>query len=87
MYSADIRNSSRVAESPRFSSTGFFALPTRFSREKFCMLRAPTWMASAYFSTRSTLSTSMASETTGRPVASRASARMRRPASPSPWNE
>ena len=51
-------------------------LPARFSSEKFCMLRAPIWMTSAYFSTRSTLSTSMASVTTGRPVASRASARM-----------
>ena len=47
MYSADSSNSSSVAARPRFSSTGFFAGPPRFSSEKFCMLRAPIWMQSA----------------------------------------
>src|SRR5271157_3237200 len=53
MYSAAIRNSSTVADRPRFSSTGLRAFPARFSSEKFCMLRAPIWITSAYFSTRS----------------------------------
>src|SRR6266849_3047950 len=35
MYSAAIKNSSSVADMPRFSSTGFFARPARFSSEKF----------------------------------------------------
>jgi hypothetical protein len=38
---------------PRFSSTGFFARPARFSSEKFCMLRAPIWITSAYSATSS----------------------------------
>ena len=35
-------SSSIVAAIPRFSSTGFFILPSSRSRLKFCMLRAPT---------------------------------------------
>ena len=38
---------------PRLSRTGFLARPARLSSEKFCMLRAPIWMTSAYCSTRS----------------------------------
>jgi len=41
----------------------FLARPARFSKEKFCMLRAPIWMTSAYSSTRSSDSLSIASVT------------------------
>ena len=51
MYSADSSSSSSVADMPRLSSTGFRARPAVFSSEKFCMLRAPIWMQSAYWST------------------------------------
>ena len=32
---------------PRLRITGLRVRPTRFSSEKFCMFRAPIWMASA----------------------------------------
>ena len=48
MYSADSSSSSSVADIPRFSSTGLRARPAILSSEKFCMLRAPIWMQSAY---------------------------------------
>ena len=70
---------------PRLSSTGFFARPARLSSEKFCMLRAPIWITSAYFSTRSRDSLSTASVTIPNPNSSRTLARIFRPASPSPW--
>ena len=66
------------------SITGLRARPASFSSEKFCMLRAPIWMQSAYSSTRSNVSTSMASVTTPSPVSSRASARYFSPSSPRP---
>src|ERR1019366_6420046 len=76
-YSAAIKNSSRVAERPRLSSTGLRNLPARLSREKFCMLRAPIWTTSAHSATSSRLSLSMASVTMRRPKRSRISALMR----------
>ena len=50
------------------------------------MLRAPTWITSATSASASALATSVSSVTTGRPVASRASARIASASSPSPWN-
>ena len=50
------------------------------------MLRAPIWITSAVSTTGSTSRGSISSVTSGRPVASRASARIRRPSRPSPWN-
>ena len=44
--------------------------PTAFSREKFCMLRAPIWSASACSATMSTSAVSITSVTTGRPSSS-----------------
>ena len=70
---------------PRFSSTGLGERPTRFSSEKFCMLRAPTWSTSAYCSTRSQFSGSMVSVTMASPNWRRTSARIFRPSSPRPW--
>src|SRR5437899_5695543 len=46
---------------------GFLARPARLSREKFCMLRAPIWITSAYSSTRSSDSLSIASVTIPNP--------------------
>ena len=63
---------------------GFFARPARFSNEKFCMLRAPIWITSAYFSTKSNDSLSMASVTMPRPNSSRTLARISSPLSASP---
>ena len=87
MYSAAIRNSSSVADMPRFSSTGLGERPTRFSSEKFCMLRAPTWSTSAYCSTNPSDSLSIASVTIFIPNVSRTSAMICKPSSPKPWNE
>ena len=47
MYSAAIKNSFKVAEKPRLSSTGLAAWPTALRRSKFCMFRAPIWRMSA----------------------------------------
>ena len=47
-YSADISNSFMVLLIPRFSRTGRPHFPRAFSSTKFCMLRAPTCMTSAY---------------------------------------
>ena len=74
MYSALISRSLMVALMPRLSITGSFERPTSLRSEKFCMLRAPTWRQSAYFSMTSRSLVSMISVMTGRPVASRASA-------------
>ena len=48
MYSALISRSLIVALMPRLSSTGLSVLPTSVSSTKFCMLRAPSWIMSAY---------------------------------------
>ena len=85
MYSADSSHSSIVADMPRFSSTGVPVRPTSRSRSKFCMLRAPSWIMSATSSTSSSCRGSMTSVTIGRPVSSRASARISRPGLPRPW--
>jgi len=50
------------------------------------MFRAPIWITSAVSTTASTCRGSSSSVTSGRPVSSLASARIARPASPSPWN-
>ena len=85
MYSAESRNSWIVVAMPRLSRTGLPISPTRRSREKFWMFRAPIWRMSLYSATTSTLSVSSTSVTTGRPVRLRASARYRSPCSLSPW--
>ena len=51
------------------------------------MFRAPIWITSAHVTTASTSRTSISSVTIGRPVTSRASARISSPACPSPWKE
>ena len=71
---------------PRLSRTGLPSSPTRRSRVKFWMFRAPTWRMSEYSATSSALSVSSTSVTTGRPVRLRASARYFKPCSLSPWN-
>ena len=86
MYSAAISHSSYVAVSPRLSITGLPAAPTACSSGKFCMLRVPIWSMSACSATTSTSAASMTSVTTGSPVSARTSARIRSPATPSPWN-
>ena len=86
MYSAAIRNSSSVAASPRFNSTGFRFRPAAFSSEKFCMFLAPIWITSAYSATSSSASWSMASVTIRSPNRSRTSAMIFSASSPSPWN-
>src|SRR5258708_6820689 len=55
--------------------------------EKFCMLRAPIWMQSAYCSTSASVSRSIASVTIGRSNSSRTRARISSPFSPRPWKE
>ncbi len=87
MYSAASRNSVMVADNPRLSSTGFRDCPTSFSNSKFCMLRAPIWMTSAYCSTSWMSRVSSSSVTTRIPVARAASRRSFSPSSPIPWNE
>jgi len=87
IYSAALRNSSIVAVSPLFKSTGFFVFPASFSREKFCMFRAPICIMSAYFSTSFISLVSIASVTIGSPVSFFAAARNFSPSSPIPWNE
>ena len=84
-YSAAMRSSSIEADGPRLISTGFGARPTSDSRLKFCMFRAPIWITSAVSTTASTSRGSISSVTSGRPVSSRASARILRPSTPSPW--
>ena len=71
---------------PRLSRTGFPASPTAWSSPKLAMLRVPTWSMSACSATTGTSRASTTSVTIGSPVASRALLRMRRPATPSPWN-
>jgi hypothetical protein len=51
------------------------------------MLRAPTWITSATSTIGSTSRASSSSVTIGRPVCAFASARIRRPSTPRPWNE
>ena len=87
MYSAAMRNSSRVADMPRLRRTGSLARPARLRREKFCMLRAPIWMTSAYSSTRSSDSLSMASVTMPKPNCLRTLERIFKPDRPRPWKE
>ena len=70
---------------PRFTMTGFFARPARFKSEKFCMLRAPIWITSAYCSTSSSDSLSSASVTIFSANFSRTSAIICKPSSPRPW--
>ena len=48
IYSALIRNSSIVLQSPLFRSIGFFNLPTSFNRSKFCIFLAPICMISTF---------------------------------------
>ena len=50
------------------------------------MLRAPIWITSAVSTTASTSRGSISSVTSGRPVSSRASARISSASTPSPWN-
>ncbi len=86
MYSAAISHSSMVACMPRLSITGLprladglqqrEVLPCCGCRPAACRRRSDT---------RSTSCASTTSVTTGRPVVSRTSARIFRPASPSPW--
>src|SRR5499433_858105 len=85
MYSAERRNSWMLVAMPRLRRTGLPISPTRRSRVKFWMLRAPIWRMSLYWATSSTLSVSSTSVTTGRPVRLRASARYLSPCSLSPW--
>jgi len=68
----------------RHMTYGFFNFPASCSSVKFCMLRAPIWMMSAYSATNARLWISTASVTTGRPVALRAVARIFNPSSPNP---
>ena len=70
---------------PRFRSTGLRHFPTRFSSEKFCMLRAPIWITSADSSTAEAYSVSISSVTMPTPVFSRTFARSFSPSSPIPW--
>src|SRR5213080_782655 len=69
---------------PRFTITGFLHRPARFSKEKFCILRAPIWTTSAYCSTSSSDSLSIASVMILMPHLSRTSAMICSPSSPSP---
>ena len=75
MYSALMSSSCSELEKPRLRSTGRRERPISFSSSKFCMLRAPTWSMSAYSSKSSICDGLVISETTGSPVASRASLR------------
>jgi len=84
-YSAESSHSWIEVDMPRLSSTGLPHSATRLSREKFCTLRAPIWRMSACSATTSTLSGSMTSVTTGRPVRLLASRSSVRPSSSSPW--
>ena len=84
MYSADSNTSLTVAAMPRLSITGFWQRPASFSSEKFCILRAPIWIMSAYRSTDSASFVSINSVITGNPVASRASASNFKPSTPNP---
>ena len=68
-YSADISSSLMVELMPRLSSTGRPHLPSVFSSAKFCMLRAPICMTSAYSATRSTSRSLITSVMIPRPVA------------------
>src|SRR3989338_5898261 len=85
--SAARRNSVMVAERPRLSSTGLCDWPTSLRSSKFCMLRAPICMTSAYFSTSSMSRTSISSVTTLKPVCLATSRRSLSPSSPNPWKE
>ena len=46
MYSALIKNYSRVLASPLFNSIVFSHLPSSFKSSKFCIFLAPTWITS-----------------------------------------
>src|SRR2546428_48711 len=46
-YSAERSSSSTAADIPRFDRTGFLARPATLRCERFCMLRAPSWMMCA----------------------------------------
>ena len=85
MYSAALSHSLMVAERPRFKSTGVCTLPTSLSSWKFCMLRAPIWIMSAYFVMSSTSLMFTISVTTLSPVLSAASRSIFSPSSASPW--
>src|SRR5256885_1228343 len=74
MYSAAIRTSSSVADMPRFSMIGLRSRPAFFNSEKFCMLRAPIWITSAYSATSTRDSSSRASVMIFSPKRSRISA-------------
>jgi hypothetical protein len=75
MYSADISSSLIVELKPRFSRIGRPHLPSVFSSEKFCMLRAPIWRMSAYSATR--LTSRRSSLVMPRPVTRRLSSSLR----------
>ena len=85
IYSADINSSLTVDEYPRFKRTGFLVSPTSFKRLKFCILRAPIWKMSVYFSIISTSRVSMTSVTILKPVSFFALARYLSPFKPRPW--
>ena len=53
MYSAALSHSSMVALKPLFKRTGRPERPASFKRMKFCMLRAPIWIMSTYFTAAS----------------------------------
>src|SRR5216684_794912 len=80
-----IGEGSNAADMPRLRRTGFLARPARLRSEKFCMLRAPIWMTSAYSSTRSRDSLSIASVTMPKPWVARTFERILSPSSPRPW--
>ena len=79
MYSADMRNSFKVADKPLLRRTGFPALPTSMRRLKFCMFLAPIWIMSTYSHMSSVSRGSMSSLIMGRPVSFFASARSFKP--------
>ena len=68
IYSADISNSSMVAESPRLSKTAVRVSPMARKRLKFCILRAPSWKISTYLVIISICETAITSTTSGKPV-------------------
>ena len=74
-YSADMSRSRTLAPMPRLSITGLPMAPTRRSRSKFCMLRAPICSTSTSSAISARWSGDEASDTTGIPWRSPASRR------------
>ena len=70
---------------PRFSSTGLRHCPTRFSSEKFCMLRVPIWsMSAACFHRRGLLGVHHLGDDAHAQLRSRRAAAVRAPRAPCP---